>query len=154
MTLEQMLNRTIVYHKEIDEKIREAMKVATEAAIKAAADATPPLGESNRTTGNLKKHWEEDSVTEAVKEGNVYKTVLANNVPYASYVNDGHRMDRHFVPGLFKTEDGLEYVPSRRGGIMVGTKTQYVPGLFMTDKAQDAFDEAIEKALENIWEDL
>ena len=96
MTLEQMLNRTIVYHKEIDEKIREAMKVATEAAIKAAADATPPLGESNRTTGNVKKHWEEDSVTEAVKEGNVYKTVLANNVPYASYVNDGHNLEKHY----------------------------------------------------------
>ena len=52
---------------------------------------------------------------------------------YASYVNDGHRMDRHFVPGL--TVDGglLQRNDAADGGLIVGTKTTYVPGLYMKE---------------------
>ena len=72
-------------------------------------------------------------------------TVLRNNAEYASYVNNGHRMKRHFVPGLYiNPESGLlEYDPSAKVGIVVGTKTRYVKGEFMVDKAKKAYQEAL-----------
>ena len=33
----------------------------------------------------------------------------------------------------------LEYNPDGRGGIVVGTKTSYVEGLHMTDKAKEEY---------------
>jgi hypothetical protein len=54
---------------------------------------------------------------------------------YASYVNDGHRVDKHFVPGLIVNGGLLERVDEDVGGIVVGTKTQYVKGLYMKEKA-------------------
>ena len=48
-----------------------------------------------------------------------------------SYVNDGHRMDKHYVPGLYVDDDGLlSYDPAGDVGMMVGTKTKYVDGLY------------------------
>jgi N-acetylglutamate synthase/N-acetylornithine aminotransferase len=61
-------------------------------------------------------------------------TVLANGMQYASYVNDGHRMDKHFVPGLTVADGMLQKTPADTG-IMVGTKTTYVPGIHMKEKA-------------------
>jgi hypothetical protein len=55
-------------------------------------------------------------------------------MPYASYVNDGHRVDKHFVPGL--TVDGgmLQKAPAGTDtGLTVGVKTTYVPGLYMKE---------------------
>lgn len=64
---------------------------------------------------------------------------------YASYVNNGHRMDRHFVPGLVINEySGMfEYNPDGKGGIVVGTKTSYVEGLFMVDKAIEEYNRVV-----------
>lgn len=67
---------------------------------------------------------------------------------YASYVNNGHRMDRHFVPGLYINpfSGQLEYDAAKKGevGIMVGTKTDYVPGLFMAEAGEEAYQRAVE----------
>ena len=54
------------------------------------------------------------------------RTELNNHMQYASYVNDGHRVDKHFVPGLIKNGSLLERSPDGSGGLMVGTKTTYV----------------------------
>ena len=66
---------------------------------------------------------------------------------YASYVNDGHRMDKHFVPGLYLNETSglLEYDPGKRSevGMMVGTKTKYVEGLHMTDAATETYKQTV-----------
>lgn len=76
-----------------------------------------------------------------------YVTELNNDMEYASYVNDGHRMDKHFVPGLYLNETSglLEYDPGKRGeaGMMVGTKTKYVEGLHMTDAATEAYKQTV-----------
>lgn len=133
-------------------------KEATLRAIEAAVDATPPkkgtgrgsyIG-TNTVSGELKQSWKEASKAEPVAQGNTYTTVLANNKEYASYVNDGHRMDRHFVPGLYvNPESGLlEYDPSKEVGLMVGTKTQYVKGEFMTDQAAEVYRESLHAILE------
>ncbi|MFR2781274.1 MAG: hypothetical protein ACLTBL_09905 [Clostridium sp.] len=63
------------------------------------------------------------------------RTELNNHMQYASYVNDGHRVDKHFVPGLIKNGSLLERSPDGSGGLMVGTKTTYVKGKYMKQKA-------------------
>ena len=65
-----------------------------------------------------------------------------------------HRMDRHFVPGLYiNPESGqLEYDPMADVGIVVGTKTPYVEGLFMVDAAKEEYKRALRQDLAHIRE--
>ena len=124
-------------------------KGATIRAVEKAAELTPPtlddLSGTNTRSGEMKQHWASDSKVTPVKRGDTYVTELNNDKQYASYVNDGHRMDRHFVPGLvINPESGmLEYNPNGKGGIVVGTKTQYVEGLFMEEAAHEEYHRII-----------
>jgi hypothetical protein len=135
----------------IIDKVAEA---ATIQAVEVATKNTPPNGAAiagtNTRTGNMAQAWALDSVTKPVRG----KTLLANNVTnergtaYASYVNDGHRMDRHFVPGLIINGDHLEKSPDGSGGIVVGTKTTYVKGLYMKEKAIGRYRSVVRRMLE------
>ena len=116
--------------------VAEVAENATVAAVAMATENTPPNGASisgvGTRSGQMAQHWTTDSV---IKPTNG-KTVLANNLQYASYVNDGHRMDKHFVPGITTAGGTLQKLPAGAdGGITVGTKTTYVPGLYMKEKA-------------------
>ena len=130
---------------QLDSELSAIAQGATMRAVEKATELTPPTADdlkgTNTRTGALKQRWAADSVTKPQKKGNEYETLLANNMKYASYVNDGHRMDRHFVPGLVINEETgmLEYNPNKEGGIVVGTKTAYVEGLFMTEKAIEEY---------------
>lgn len=137
---------------DLPEILYRTAKGATMRAIEAAKDATPPKRDSlkgtNTRTGELKQHWATDSKVEpmggALSGASSYTTFLKNNMEYASYVNDGHRLDRHFVPGLYIDENGqLNYDPAARVGLVVGTKTRYVKGEFMVDKAKEAYEKAV-----------
>lgn len=157
VSLQQRIQQLKKAQADIPEILYNTAKHATERAVEAAADATPPKKDTGRgpyigtntITGQLKAHWATDSKIEpmggALSGGSNYTTVLANNLEYASYVNDGHRMDKHFVPGLYiNPESGLlEYDPSAKVGIVVGTKTKYVKGEFMVDKAKKAWEKAV-----------
>ena len=102
-------------------------------------------------TGGLAQHWSTDSQTAPVRSGSTYTTTLANDKDYASYVNDGHRMDRHFVPGLYVGDDGLLSMdPARDVGMMVGTRTKYVPGLYMREKGVDKYSDVAESELRKL----
>lgn len=137
--------------KGLDNGLRELSKTATLEAIQAATEATPPVKDDvkgvHRRTGALKQAWARDSITEPELIDGCWVTKLKNNQPYASYVNDGHRMDKHFVAGLYVNpwSGELEYDSALRGeiGIMVGTKTEYVTGLFMAEKGEQAFEEFV-----------
>lgn len=125
-------------------------KGATQRAVEAAMDATPPkkgtgsLKGTHTRTGELKEHWATDSVVEPLVTGGKYETFLRNDMEYASYVDQGHRMDKHFVPGLYVDENGvLNYDPTAKVGLVVGTKTKYVKGEFMVDKAKEAYEKAV-----------
>lgn len=83
----------------------------------------------------MAQHWGTDSTIRPVHLGRNVQTILANNMQYASYVNDGHRVDKHYVPGLIANGSLLEKADPSEGGIMVGTKTTYVKGLYMKQKA-------------------
>lgn len=160
MTFEQEIARMKALRDSIPARIAEISHDGTEEAIKAAAAATPPTGDdlagTNTRAGGLKAQWEQNSVVDPVKSGNVYETFLKNNLDYASYVNDGHRMHRHFVPGLYvDVYSGLlEYNPKMDVGIMVGTQTTYVPGLYMCEAGEKAFDEYTDAELKKLAEEL
>lgn len=138
---------------DIPETIYKIAKEATLKAIEVTTENTPVLeGEQrgeNTVTGKLKQSWAEYSVKEpiggALSGGTSYTTFLKNKQYYASYVNDGHRMHRHFVPGLYIDENGLiARNVDGKGGLVVGTKTKYVPGVGMVDKGKKAYKKAVE----------
>lgn len=141
-------------------RIAKIAEAATVVAVDKAAELTPPTMDdmtgTNTRTGSMKASWRESStVTPEYKDG-AYVTVLGNSMEYASYVNDGHRMDRHFVPGLMINPSSgmLERVPKDAGGIMVGTKTKYVPGVHMVDAAQEEYDKAVERLVDELLEEF
>ena len=135
---------------------------ATLRAVEEAQDHTPPntfeegsLRGVHTITGAMAQHWAADSQTVPVRAGSSYVTALANNQEYASYVNDGHRLDKHFVPGLYVDGDGLlSRDPGRPGGMMVGTKTSYVPGLYMKEKAVERYQETVEAELPKVSKEM
>ena len=148
-TLTTRAKKLSEYANDLPKLLSDIAKKATLRAIEEAAELTPPTKDSlrgtNTRTGEMKEHWATDSKVNPKVKGNSYTTVLANNKEYASYVNDGHRMDRHFVPGLVINEGSglLERNSDGSGGIVVGTKTSYVPGLHMTDKAKERYRRTI-----------
>ena len=155
VSLQQRIQQLKKAQAELPKVLAEVAKGATMRAIEATMDATPPkaggdrLPGVNTVTGELKAHWETDSTTNPKKIGGGYVTYLANDMEYASYVNDGHRMDRHFVPGLYVDGGQLNYDPAAKVGLVVGTKTTYVKGEFMADKGKEAYRKALETILDD-----
>lgn len=149
MTLEERIAQLQDAEARFPGELSAIAKGATIRAVEKATELTPPtlddLSGTNTRSGEMKQHWASDSKVTPVKRSNTYVTELNNDKQYASYVNDGHRMDRHFVPGLvINPESGmLEYNPDGRGGIVVGTRTQYVEGLFMEEAAHEAYHKTV-----------
>lgn len=151
VTLAQRIQQLKKAQADLPNILADVAKGATMRAVEAAQDATPPKAGTGRLpgthtiTGELKAHWATDSQTEPTVRVNRVETTLANNMEYASYVDQGHRMDKHFVPGLYVNpySGQLEYDPAADVGIVVGTKTKYVKGEFMTDKGKEAYEKAV-----------
>lgn len=146
----QIRKRVAELHKleaDVPKIIDEAAETATIEAVRTATQHTPPNGAkiagTHARSGEMAGAWAVDSVTTPVRG----KTILANNQQYASYVNNGHRMDKHFVPGLIVNGDLVERVDPSIGGMMVGTKTKYVPGLYMKEKAIGKYRDTVRAML-------
>lgn len=158
LTLKQRAQQLKQNSSQIKDKITAACKEATLRAVEKATELTPPtqndLSGTNTRSGEMKQHWSTDSKMTPEVSGNKYTTHLNNDKDYASYVNDGHRMDRHFVPGLYINPGSglLEYDPTKDVGIVVGTKTPYVPGLHMVDAAVKTYRETLKSELADIGE--
>lgn len=156
MTLRQRMEHLGQLLPEVNAAIIRAAKDATIRAVETATDLTPPtendLRGTNTRTGEMKQHWSTDSVIIPEKKGDEYCTYLFNDMQYASYVNDGHRMDMHFVKGLVLNYFSglLEYNPDIDEGMYVGTRTKYVPGLHMTDEAQKVYEDVIREELKKV----
>ena len=69
-------------------------------------------------------------------------------IEYASYVENGHRLDKHFVPGLYIENGLLARHADGSGGLIVGTKTHWVKGEFMAEKGKAAYHQAIARLLQ------
>ncbi len=131
----------------------EVAEGATIEAVRVATENTPPNGGAdiagtNMRSGDMAQHWQADSQTTPVYSGGTVKTELKNDMQYSSYVNDGHRVDKHFVPGLIVNGDLLEKSPDGSGGIMVGTKTTYIKGKYMKQKAVGKYRAVVRKELD------
>lgn len=133
----------------------EVAEGATIEAVRVATENTPPndgtIAGTNMRSGDMAQHWAADSQTSPVGMAlgrTSAVTILANNMQYASYVNDGHRVDKHFVPGLIKNGSLLERSPDGTGGIMVGTKTTYVKGKYMKQKAVGRYRKVVRTELD------
>lgn len=160
MTLLERMEALKWAQAQVPDILAEIAQTATLRAVKKAAELTPPTGGdlsgTNTRTGELKQHWESDSQTTPVRQGSDWVTLLANDKEYASYVDEGHRMDRHFVPGLYiNPESGLlEYDPKmaaqKTGGLVVGTQTAYVPGLHMVDAAKEEYHRAAQEGFRRL----
>lgn len=154
VSLQQRIQQLKKAQADLPNILYKTAKGATMRAVEAAMDATPPkkgtnsLKGAHTRTGDLKQSWAKDSIKEpmggALSGGSSFTTFLKNSMEYASYVDQGHRMDKHFVPGLYVDENGqLNYDPSAKTGLVVGTKTKYVKGEFMVDKAREAYEKAV-----------
>lgn len=161
VTLQQRIQQLKKAQADLPNILYKTAKGATMRAVEAAMDATPPKKGTdseghvgvNMRTGELKEHWATDSVVEPLVTGGKYETFLKNDKEYASYVDQGHRMDRHFVPGLYIDENGvLNYDPARNVGLVVGTKTKYVKGEFMVDKAVEEYRKTLRTELKDLEE--
>lgn len=75
---------------------------------------------------------------------------LTNEKPYAPYVQNGHKVTKHFVPWLYKDATGTisyeTFHAQPMFGLVVGTKTKYVEGIDMVGPAKKAFDESFEES--------
>lgn len=164
MNLQEYIKKLEAAQAALPEMLEDAARNATRRAVEAAQDKTPPTTDSlsgtNTRTGELKQHWAADSRIEPERQGGEIVTELNNNKEYASYVNDGHRMDKHFVPHLtVEPSSGLLQIDmSKPGGMMVGTKTTYVEGLHMSDAGIEAYKRTVkietEKAVNKLGEML
>ena len=131
----------------------EVAEGATIEAVRVATENTPPNGGApiagtNMRSGDLAQHWMTDSVTTPEYSGGTVRTSLGNNMQYASYVNDGHRVDKHYVPELNKNGSLLEKSHDGKGALMVGVKTTYVKGKYMKQKAIGRYRQVVRTELD------
>lgn len=155
------LKNKIEKYKKLDiiENLNKIQEVATIHAINETTKNTPPTSSNygtNTVTGELKSSWARDSIKTSKNEGNKYITILASKCYYASFVNYGHILDKHFVPGLVVNpySNKLEKVPYGQGGIVVGTKTHYVTGYYMLESGINEYQKRIRYLLDNFVKEL
>lgn len=153
--IQQRMNELRKKGANVPEVITQAQRTATLLAVEKATEMTPPnestpIRGTGAISGEAKAHWASDSRVDPQIAGTQYTTILANNMQYISYLNDGHRMDMHFVPGLMiNPYNGLlERVPRDVAGLVVGTKTKFVPGLYMRQTALATYRGAMERELD------
>ena len=138
----------------VRELVIDAAKTGTMAAVETATEHTPPNGGApirgvNTRTGEMAQSWATDSQIIPTVSGDTITTMLCNNKKYASYVNDGHRMDKHFTTHVAIENGMLVGKPDGTGGLMVGTKTSYIPGLYMKEKANGKYKTTVRNYLQD-----
>ena len=131
-----------------NEHKKKNVKDACYEMVARAKERTPPHeGEErgkNTVTGNMARHWDSSY---QIKSNGTINITLFNNVQYASYVENGHRMAKHFVPWLYVDGTGTlaRHVPAPGEplfGLVVGTKTKYVKPEHICKQAKERFIEA------------
>jgi len=78
-------------------------------------------------TGDLRKQF---ALSQIRKNGSNLEITLLNPLEYATYVEFGHRVKKHFVPGKW-VGNRFIYNPDSQTGVMMGVKTSWVEGKFM-----------------------
>lgn len=135
--------------------VRLAVRAATQRAVEACKEATPPPKGARRgvntVTGDLAANW---GATAQYMSCGDYIIHLINKKQYAGYVDAGHKMVRHFVPWLYIDDSGLisRHLPSPGEGLfglVVGTRTTYIPPTNMSQAGIDTFARVLREQLSN-----
>lgn len=136
--------------KKIMAGIRQNARDACEIMQEVAREHTPHDGDGKRRGFNvinnsLQAAWHaEFRPSQEPNEVGVVK--LENAKSYASYVQMGHKVTKHFVPWLYKDDLGtISYETDHNQplfGLVVGTRTPYVKPVDMIGPAHDAFSRA------------
>lgn len=92
-------------------------------------------------TGDLRKQWALSSI---VRTGAELTITIFNPLEYASFVEYGHRMTKHFVPGEWKGNRFI-YNPDAETGVIMGVKTQWVEGKYMCTISMKEISDIIPK---------
>lgn len=148
----------------LKKELEEDIKASCSEMVLEATKQTPPkeyqIRGRNTVTGFMKQSW--GSSYKFVRNGTVEIT-LYNSAPYSQYVNDGHRVTKHFVPWLYV--DGSGYLAKHNPipgeplfGLVVGTKTIKVPPQNITEVAKnkffDVFNSLSEATISEISQEL
>ena len=146
--IQKRLNELRKAEQDIPKIIDEVAEAATIEAVQRAQERTPPnvggLAGTNTREGRLARSWQTDSIVKPTKG----KTELKNNMKYASYVDQGHRVDKHFTTHVAIEGGMLVGKPDGTGGLMVGTKTSYVPGFYMVKAAKGKWKTTVRTMLQ------
>lgn len=129
-------------------KIHQNARDACEAMVEAAREHTPHDGDGKRRGFNVISNSLQDSwraeFQPSQEKNEVGAVKLENSKSYAVYVQRGHKVNKHFVPWLYK--DGMGTISYETDhdqplfGLVVGTKTPYVKGVDMVGPAHEAFN--------------
>jgi hypothetical protein len=164
--LSQKLKQFAEEARENQRKLRDGIernaRIACEAMEQAAKDHTPHKDDGkprgfNTITNALQESWVAKYEPSNNKK-DVGTVTLTNDKPYAGYVQNGHRVSKHFVPWLYKDGMGtLSYETDHNQpmfGLVVGAKTPYVKGVDMVGPAEEAFDKVFDKLTKKLLNEL
>lgn len=140
----------------------ENIQNACDVMVNAAKEHTPHEGDGKKRGFNVISNSLQDSwgaeFKKSDKTGELGKVSLFNNKEYAKYVQEGHKVTKHFVPWLYKDDMGtLSYETFHAQpmfGLVVGTKTPYVKGVDMIGPAKEAFNKSMEESNLKLIEDV
>ena len=106
-------------------------------AVSIAKKGTPVMD------GDLRKSW---AASKPVMNGNVASCEMTNNMYYASWVEDGHRQVKRWVPGSWMGNRFI-YNGNSESGMML--KPKWIPGFHMGRRAINNIDANAQKYVKN-----
>ena len=106
-------------------------------AVSIAKKGTPVMD------GDLRKSW---AASKPVMNGNVASCEMTNNMHYASWVEDGHRQVKRWVPGSWMGNRFI-YNGNSESGMML--KPKWIPGFHMGRRAINNIDANAKKYVKN-----
>lgn len=121
--------------------------------LKTVRACTPHAGDGrprglNMITNSLYNSWHANYSAHGSRLGFLE---LSNARPYAKYVQEGHRVTRHFVPWLYIGGNGLINRETKHSGklfgLTVGVPETFVPGVDMTGPAVQTFMDAVLRSI-------
>lgn len=116
------------FQKDFGELEREYHKFLSQFLLQ---EALRSLAKTKKRTpvdyGNLRNAWR---VTKVMRKGDSLYVVIFNPLEYASFIEDGHRQEKRFLPGKVDGKGKFRYIKGYKdGGIMLSNK--WVKGYHM-----------------------
>ena len=106
-------------------------------AVSIAKKGTPVMD------GDLRKSW---AASKPVMNGNVASCEMTNNMDYASWVEDGHRQVKRWVPGFWM---GNRFIYNEDGKTGMMLKPKWIPGFHMGRRAINNIEANAQKYVKN-----